>query len=186
MVEDDKKLIHSKINIDKEVSLWIGKKEYYGKDLCPERDEGKKILSNRIAKIIDWSINKGNHHFGITINNIAESRLEYDNVNYNIQVVKRMYSKIANILHRHFPTITFFQIVVERNKKGYIHYHILVSIRLFIDYNVNVKNNLTLILNEELNSELEDPELTDVYGTKFDYNFDIKVSSLRYFKDIKN
>ena len=75
----------------------------------------------------------------------------------------------------HFPTTTYIFIVIEKNKKGLMHAHLLVGIRNFIDYNYTLKNNLSLVLKDRLSS-------TGL--TQSDY--DIKVDALLYFKDVKN
>jgi len=76
------------------------------------------------------------------------------------------------------------QIVTELNKKDITHFHIIIGIRNFIDYNYTLRNNIFTLLNRELVREGEDKDMS--YGSKFDYEFDIKVKSLRYFIDIKN
>jgi hypothetical protein len=85
---------------------------------------------------------------------------------------------------RNFPTLVFMQIVTEMNKKDMAHFHIIVGIRNFMDYNYTLKNNIFIVLNRDLVREGESDPLG--YGTKFDYEFDIQVKSLRYFKDVKN
>jgi hypothetical protein len=73
-----------------------------------------------------------------------------------------------------FKTTTFIFIVPERNKQGVLHFHILISIRNFIDYNYTLRNNLLLLLKGFIS------------GSFFMNDFDIKVESLLYFKDVKN
>ena len=90
-----------------------------------------------------------------------------------------MYNNLENILIKYFPTLTFFQIVTEVGKSNKIHYHIIVAIRNFIDYNHIIRNNLIIILNKKLSEDIE-------WGGKFNYRYDIRVDSLFYFKDIKN
>ena len=90
-----------------------------------------------------------------------------------------MYDDIKNILLKNFPTLSFIQLVTEKTDKGIVHYHFIVAIRNFIDYNYTLKNNIFLVLNKELSIDTD-------YGGKFDYKYDIKINSFLYFKDIKN
>ena len=94
---------------------------------------------------------------------------------YNLESYVEIRNKIINHLLFYFKTITYIFIVPEKNKKGVLHFHILISIRNFIDYNYTLKNNLLLCLKK----------LTLIDGIYVN-DFDIKVSSLMYFKDVKN
>ena len=136
------------------------------------------MLFNRWGEIINWSIGSGNNHFGITINYLPfyEPTIEYK---YIQTYIDSMYNNLENILIKYFPTLTFFQIVTEVGKSNKIHYHIIVAIRNFIDYNHIIRNNLIIILNKKLSEDIE-------WGGKFNYRYDIRVDSLFYFKDIKN
>ena len=141
----------------------------------------KKILSNSLDIFTNWSLNLGNHHFGITINmpdTLSQSwdgisRYDYDTM--DLEGCANREDDIKEIIIDHFPTTTYIFIIIEKNKKGRIHMHLLVSIRNFMDYNYTLKNNLSLVLKNNLSTT----SLTQS-------DFDIKVDSLLYFKDIKN
>ena len=160
---------------------YIEDKSYNPEDYV-QMDKGSemKMLSNRWSEIINWSLDKGIQHFAITINTLKSNDFIY-NDNYG---VNDLYTKISNLIIRNFPTLVFMQIVTELNKKDITHFHIIIGIRNFIDYNYILKNNIFTLLNRELVREGEDISLS--YGTKLDYEFDIKVNSLKHFKDIKN
>ena len=141
----------------------------------------KKMLSNSLDIFTNWSLNLGNHHFVITINmphTLSQSwggisRYDYDNI--TIEDCVFWEDEIKDLIIDHFPTTTYIFIVIEKNKKGLIHMHLLVGIRNFMDYNYTLKNNLSLVLK----SRLSTTNLTQS-------DFDIKVDSLLYFKDVKN
>ena len=82
---------------------------------------------------------------------------------------------IKDMIRDHFPTTTYIFIVVEKNKRNMIHMHILVGIVNFMDFNYTLKNNISLVLKDRLSTT----NLTQS-------DFDIKVDSLLYFKDVKN
>jgi len=138
----------------------------------------RKILSNSWDFVIDWSISIGNQHFAITINMPLE--FWYDGVhlwnydNFKLEEYIKFEINLKNHILNGFKTTTFIFIVPERNKQGVLHFHILISIRNFIDYNYTLRNNLLLWL-KGFNS-----------GSFFMNDFDIKVESLLYFKDVKN
>lgn len=132
-----------------------------------------KMLSNQWDYVVDWSINLGNHHFGVTINFPNLSLL-----NCNDEKINKFYNSINKILYKSFPSITWFIIISEENKNNKIHFHLLIGIRNFIDYNYTLKNNLRQRL--DLGITLEN-------NFYCDQNYiDIEVKSLLYFKDIKN
>jgi len=170
--------------------------EYYNKELLQNYDQKfinvdgfhyeqtdtkesyfRKILSNNWGLIINWSINLGNHHFAITINGMNSSKdgkeFEYDSFGEDYWNDHK--NIIKDIIFNSFPTTTFVLIVAEKNKKGNLHFHIIVAIRNFIDYNYTMRINLTNVLIDNL----------DLIGLAIK-DYDIKVESLRYFKDIKN
>ena len=96
-----------------------------------------KELSNCWSEIIDWSISLGNNHFSITINpcipygdGTQDYQNVYDNYFYNIE----------NILYKNFPTMTWCFFVVEKTKKNNAHFHMMVSIKNFIDYNLSFQH----------------------------------------------
>lgn len=84
-------------------------------------------------------------------------------------VIIQEYNKIKDTIYKNFPTTAFFFIVSEKNKKGMLHFHAIVAIKNFIDYNYTIKNNLIKILT-----------------TVSSIVYDVKVESLYGFKDIKN
>jgi len=88
-----------------------------------------------------------------------------------------LHKHINDTLYKSFPTLTFFFIVNEKNKKGNLHFHAIVSIRNFIDYNKTLKINMIAILYKSISIYL----FHDNNST-----LDLKIESLRYFKDIKN
>lgn len=132
----------------------------------------KKALSNRFQDIINWSIKSGNNHFAITIN-----ILEYD-LTFGVDVTE-YYNEIKDIIFKNFPSTTYLIVVSEENKLGNIHFHAIVGIRNFIDYNYTLLNNLRKVLNNEFSTDRH-------YYGKFSYLHDIKVQPLLFFKDIKN
>ena len=92
-------------------------------------------------------------------------------------IIYNLYTHINKKLYEYFPSITWFIIISEYNKKGRPHLHLLVAIRNFIDYNHNLRNNLKSRLVRCVN----------LYDGSYDETgIDIKVESLLYFKDIKN
>ena len=75
-----------------------------------------------------------------------------------------------------FPTTTYFFIVSEKNKQGVLHFHCLLAIRNFIDYDFILRNSIL-------------SSLKNLGSFGFEYStsdMDIRVDSLQYFKDIKN
>jgi hypothetical protein len=176
---------------------------------------GMKSLSNCWSKIIDKSIEKGNQHFAITINlpknpiYLCETyKFKGDYVDYNssinnimdfsgftnefgLNIVKNINGGLNNLKYvncyyrdnilyslyscfeKNFPTILFFFSVIE-NKNNKYHLHVIISIKNFIDYNYILKENLQKCILLQL---------------QYDYkelDWDIRVDTLNYFKDIKN
>jgi hypothetical protein len=82
---------------------------------------------------------------------------------------------ILDIFKENFKTTTFVFVVGEKNKRGVLHFHLLLGIRNFIDYDYCLKNNISNILKIKMDS-------TSLYLT----DYDIKVQPLRKFRDIKN
>lgn len=136
-----------------------------------EQNSFKKMLFNEWAKIIKWSVELGNNHFAVTIN-IPQF---YNGDGSDFDVIKKFHSYVGDIIVDNFPTVTWFFIVNENNEKQKLHFHAIIAIRNFIDYNYTLKNNLTdILLNGFVNY------------FKLNYYYDVKVDSLIYFKDIKN
>lgn len=169
-------------DLDNDIDLWLEDNSYkndFGGDGFNTNNSSyyKKMLSNKWDLIVDWSINLGNNHFAITINtpeNYTNRDLSsYDN--YTSDDYNKIINKIVFVFKEFFKTTTFIFIAVEKNKKGNIHFHILVGIRNFIDYDYCIKNNLSNLL--KINTGTEELALCD---------YDIKVQSLKKFKDIKN
>jgi len=98
----------------------------------------------------------------------------YDYNNLGLEDYRVLEEKMTKYILDIFITTTYIFIVPEKNVKGVLHFHILVSIRNFIDYNYTLKNNLSLFLKE-----------FDLTGLSMN-DYDIKVESLLYFKDVKN
>lgn len=136
----------------------------------------KKILSNAWDGIIDWSIDNGNQHFAITINTPYREQIVNNNYCHedNEKSVYLFYENIRSILFHSFPSITWFLIVNEENKEQKTHFHLIIAIRNFIDYNYTLKKNIKKRLHHYS------------LGFNDDTSVDIKVESLIYFKDIKN
>ena len=63
--------------------------------------------------------------------------------------------------------------VIEKNNNKF-HFHILLSVKNFIDYNYNLKNNLQKTILLQLKKDYKE------------LDWDVRVDSLLYFKDIKN
>jgi hypothetical protein len=90
-------------------------------------------------------------------------------------IVENFQNHIQSSLSNSYPTITFYFGITEQSKKGQSHFHSIVAIRNFIDYNYVLKNNIK-------------STLIDCLENYFDHEgfLDIKVDSLLYFKDVKN
>lgn len=140
----------------------------------------RKTLSNKWDIVANWSINLGNSHFAVTINMPIE--LDFDNVtslynydDFEIEWYTKIENKIKDLVFNNFKSATFCFIVSEKNKSGILHFHCLIGIRNFIDYNYTIKNNLILLFREFSD--------TDYFNHS---DMDIKVESLKTFKDLKN
>ena len=82
-------------------------------------------------------------------------------------------SSINKCLYDNFPTTSFLFFITE-NKNNKYHFHLIISIKNFIDYSYVLKNNLQKYLLIRLQKDF------------FELDWDIKVDVLLYFKDIKN
>ncbi len=139
----------------------------------------KKILSNRWDIITDWSIKLGNNHFAVTINlpEIYINNMNLSNYDsYGFDDYNEFVANLEKVLLNYFKTITFFFVVGEKNKKGNLHLHMLISIKNFIDYSYCLRDNLLNVLKVSLG----------LFRVVNMCDYDIKVQNLRYFKDIKN
>ena len=98
-------------------------------------------ISNAFDSFTNWSINLGNHHFGITINAPVALIESWENISHydydktDLEGYEWIPREIKDLILEEFHTTSYIFIVVERNKKGMMHIHILVGIRNFIDYN---------------------------------------------------
>lgn len=131
-----------------------------------------KKLSNEWSSIVNDLVNSGHNGFGITINN----NTFFGNMRpgcYN-ELCKR----IIKFIKKYYFTTTLVLIVPENNKRGVLHLHIFICMRNFIDYNRNLKNNISIHLTQWLNMCYSSINSTG--------DFDIRVDSLRYFRDMKN
>ena len=140
-------------------------------DYPGQQEEYKKRLSNKWSEIVEWSIGLGNNHFGITIN-IPQFCIGDGS---DPKVIENFQRQIKLSLSNNYPTITWYFAVTEHSKKGQPHFHSIVAIKNFIDYNYILKNNIKHTLIKCLEGY-------------FDHEgfLDIRVDSLLYFKDIKN
>jgi hypothetical protein len=84
--------------------------------------------------------------------------------------VVEIYDYVKDEIYKAFPSTIFFFIVSEETKKKMLHFHCIVAIRNFIDYNKVIKNNINNVL-----LKMEKTRLLDV-----------KVQSLLNFISIKN
>ena len=96
------------------------------------------------------------------------SSLEYSNCFSRDNIL----SSIDLCVRKNFITTFLFSIIENKNNK--YHFHIILSIKNFIDYNYTIKKNLYNNL------------LTQLQEDYFELDWDIKVDSLLYYKDIKN
>ena len=138
-------------------------------DYPGQQEEYKKRLSNKWSEIVEWSIGLGNNHFGITIN-IPQFCIGDGS---DPKVIENFQRQIKLSLSNNYPTITWYFAVTEHSKKGQPHFHSIVAIKNFIDYNYILKNNIKHTLIKCLEGY-------------FDHEgfLDIRVDSLLYFKDI--
>jgi len=91
--------------------------------------------------LISDLLNQGNQLFSITINPIYNSF----NFGSNEERGGFEYDLINNIV-KYFPTITFIWFIYEKNEKGNLHIHAIISIKNFIDYNYVLRNNIIELL----------------------------------------
>ncbi len=178
--------------------------------------DSMKSLFNHWGKIINTLVENGNHSFGVTINlpknpiYLVEDYMveclnyswdgrsmkldfsgqrwsdkqglwpekniygHYDSLEY-VNCLSRdniLYSSLKKCLEKYFIVSVFFSVIENKNNK--YHIHILLSIKNFIDYNYSLKNNLYKIILLQLQTDYKE------------LDWDIRVDSLLYFKDIKN
>ena len=135
--------IVDKIDLNNFINNWINKDGWHHFHTDTKESYFRKILSNSWDFIIDWSIGLGNQHFAITINmplEIVDGIHLDDYESFTYDDYESLESKIKNHVLENFKTTTFLFIVAEKNEKGVLHFHILISIRNFIDYNYVLKN----------------------------------------------
>lgn len=53
-------------------------------------------------------------------------------------------TRIKNHIFAGFKTVSFMYLVAEQNKNGKLHFHILLSIRNFVDYSYTLRSNLII------------------------------------------
>ena len=129
----------------------------------------RKILSNELDQVIDWSIKIGNQHLAITINlPICDNIIEQNTERFNYEV-----EQIKQILEKNLPTLTFFFLVPELNKLGKLHFHLLIGVRNFINYPYTLISNLLNVFKKDLYFFLK---MSD---------YDVKIDFLKNLLDIK-
>ena len=97
----------------------------------------------------------------------------YSSLEYSICFSRdNILSSIDLCVRKNFITTFLYSIIENKNNK--YHFHIILSIKNFIDYNYTIKKNLYNNL------------LTQLQEDYFELDWDIKVDSLLYYKDIKN
>jgi hypothetical protein len=167
-LKDDNILIINSIDIEKEVNVLLSQDD----DMLSI----KKYLDNIWSSIIDSLLDQGSQFFAITINSIGFS---YNTNNESdISMVEIEKKRIKNYLYNLYPSTNFFFIVSEPTSTNMLHFHAIISIRNFIDYNYILKKAILIkLLNYKYFDYGHSPSIT---------NFDVKVQSLNFFKDIKN
>ena len=133
----------------------------------------RKMLSNKWSDIVQWSIEIGNHHFAITIN-IPQF---CNGDGSDPEIIQNFQEAIKISLGKNYPTLSWCFFVTEKSKNGQPHFHLIVAIRNFIDYNYTLKYNISYILIEDISFYLNQEDVGLI---------DLKIDSLMYFKDIKN
>jgi len=167
-LKDDNILIINSIDIEKEVNILLSQDD----DMLSI----KKYLDNIWSSIIDSLLDQGSQCFAITINSIGFS---YNtNSEGGISIIEIEKKRIKNYLYDLYPSMNLFFIVSEPTSTNMLHFHAIISIRNFIDYNYILKKSILIKL---LNYKYFD------YGHSSSItNFDVKVQSLNFFKDVKN
>lgn len=167
-LKDDNILTINNIEIDKELDI-----------LSSQNDDTlfiRKYLDNIWSNIVDSLLDQGSQFFAITINLIG---LCYETNNKaDINLVELEKKRIKNYLHDLYPSANFLLIVSEPTSTNMLHFHAIISIRNFIDYNYVLKK--TLLIN------LLNYKYFDCNNSSSITNFDVKVQSLNFFKDVKN
>lgn len=173
---------YSKNKVPTNTSIFYKDDRYEHNDYSRQYEKNQKLsitklMHNNWTKIIDSSINSGNHHFAITINFL---NIDYISNYYKNPVdLEEVQGKLRFYLYDLFPTTSWLFIIFEKTKTNMLHLHAIIAIKNFIDYNQTIKNNLIncLLSFPSYSNENVDDDIT---------NFDIKVQCLNYFKDIKN
>lgn len=83
-----------------------------------------------------------------------------------------IHSSLRRCLENNFITSICFSVIENKNDR--YHFHILVAIKNFIDYNYILKNNLQKLILFQLQNDYKE------------LDWDVRVDSLLYYKDIKN
>jgi len=167
-LKDDNILIINSIDIEKEVNVLLSQDD--------DTLSIKKYLDNIWSSIIDSLLDQGSQFFAITINSIGFS---YNTNNESdISMVEIEKKRIKNYLYDLYPSMNFFFIVSEPTSTNMLHFHAIISIRNFIDYNYILKKAILIkLLNYKYFDYGHSPSIT---------NFDVKVQGLNFFKDVKN
>lgn len=132
----------------------------------------RKELSNIWDAIIDDYINKGCNFFGITMNFL---NMFSEDDPFNDKTFLSLKNILLKIFNNNFPTLEFFMVVSELNKKDKLHVHVFISLKNFIDYNYILKKNIQSCLRRGL----------VIFDATYGVVLDIRVDSLRKFLDIK-
>lgn len=171
----------TKEEIDKEIEEdWKKLEQLFGEDYKTRSfKEEFKGFSNLWDRIIDWSINTGNSHYGFTIN-IIDTISE---LTMNKEEYKEFVENFIDALTNYLKTVTYIMVVPEYNKKGKLHFHGIIFLKNVMDYNKNIRNNISNFLKENMRP-----------GKELNYHgypefgkppYDIKVDYLKNFLDIK-
>lgn len=168
-------------NEEKETTeKWLFYDEIFGEDSKNRAyKEEFKGFSNLWDRIIDWSINTGNSHYGITINLMSiRNEPTMDKIEY-----KKFVENLVNLITDYLKIVTYIMIIPEYNKKGKLHFHGIIFTKNIMDYNKNIRNNLSNYLKENLT---DDGELNYHGYVEFGKPpYDIKIDYLKSFLDIK-
>lgn len=106
----------------------------------------KKILSNSIEIFLKSLTENGNNFFAITIN--------FEKNFSNIDDYKNSINILFNLLKNETKFLTCLHVVCEKNKSNKDHFHIFLSIKNIIDYNVILKNNVNSLLRNHYNKDV--------------------------------
>ena len=129
---------------------------------------------------LNWSLELGNQHFAITINCPQENFYKYQNIydisikDKNIKQYTSLFDKFLDPLINYPKLTTWFFIISEENKNGYIHFHGVLAIRNIVDCYTPIKNNIMNYLKNQM-----------LAGDILIKELDIKIDILYTFLDVK-